>query len=122
MTKAELIKVTEARISRGGRGFDKPCTEEVKLQNKVIYALREVYKDDIWFAKISDRYNSGIPDIVGCIHGRFFAFELKDNIGKPSTVQRVVIQRIKDAGGNVWVVRTVKEALIHMITILKTLE
>ena len=122
MTKEELIIITKDRISKKGHGFCTPYKEESKFQTRLIYTLKDLYGDDIWFFKASDRYSSGIPDILGCIHGKFFAFELKDDKGKATTLQRMVMERIKNAGGKVWVVRTVEETLKNMITILETLE
>lgn len=42
---------------------------------------------------------SGIPDLIVCYLGRFIAFELKDNIGKPSTLQLEWARKIQAAGG-----------------------
>lgn len=122
MNVKELIKITEDTIKAGGEAISKPYTVESKFQDRLIRLLKNIYKEDIWFVKVSDRYISGIPDIVGCIHGVFFAFELKDDIGVPSKIQCVVIEKIRKAGGRVWVVRTIEEVLKSMIIILKTLE
>ena len=50
---------------------------ETQFKQRVIDMIRTEYPD-AWFKKISDRFQSGIPDILGCLpgkdgRGRFFA-------------------------------------------------
>lgn len=52
---------------------------------------------------------SGIPDIIVCWDGRFYAFEVKTETGRPTKLQEAVIRKIKAAGGAVAVVRSVDE-------------
>lgn len=52
---------------------------------------------------------AGIPDIIACINGRFFAFEVKTEVGKPTTLQEATIRKIQRAGGTAAVVRSVAE-------------
>lgn len=47
---------------------------------------------------------SGVPDIVGCFNGVFFAIECKANGNKPTALQLREIYRIVEAGGRVIVV------------------
>ena len=42
---------------------------------------------------------SGVPDIVGCLNGVFFAIECKANGGKPTALQLREIDRINAVGG-----------------------
>ena len=42
---------------------------------------------------------SGVPDIVGCLNGVFFAVECKANGGRPTALQLREIDRINVAGG-----------------------
>ena len=41
----------------------------------------------------------GLPDIMGCIRGRFIGIEVKAENGKPSDIQLERLQEIRDAGG-----------------------
>lgn len=41
----------------------------------------------------------GLPDIMGCIRGRFIGIEVKSETGKPSDIQLERLQEIRDAGG-----------------------
>lgn len=52
---------------------------------------------------------AGIPDIIACINGRFFGFEVKTEGGKPTKLQEATIRRILAAGGTAQVVRSVDE-------------
>ena len=52
---------------------------------------------------------AGIPDIIACIGGRFFAFEAKTQDGKVTKLQEATIRKIRAAGGVASVVRSVDE-------------
>ena len=52
---------------------------------------------------------AGIPDIIACIGGHFFGFEVKTEKGKPTKLQEAVIRKILAAGGTALVVRSVDE-------------
>lgn len=52
---------------------------------------------------------AGIPDIIACIDGRFYGFEVKTDRGKPTKLQEATIRKIIAAGGTALVVRSVHE-------------
>ena len=52
---------------------------------------------------------AGIPDIVACIDGHFFGFEVKTEKGKPTVLQEATIRKILKSGGTAAVVRSVDE-------------
>ena len=52
---------------------------------------------------------AGIPDIIACINGRFFGFEVKTETGKTTGLQDAAIRKINEAGGTAVVVRSVTE-------------
>ncbi len=52
---------------------------------------------------------AGIPDVICCYRGRFFGFEVKTAVGKPTKLQEATIRRIQKAGGTALVVRSVDE-------------
>lgn len=52
---------------------------------------------------------AGIPDIIACIDGKFYGFEVKTDIGKPTKLQEFTIRKINKAGGIAVVVRSVDE-------------
>ena len=61
---------------------------------------------------------AGIPDIIACLHGRFVAFEVKTETGKLSKLQEITIQRIREAKGKAFTVRSAAQ----VAAILKELE
>ena len=52
---------------------------------------------------------AGIPDIIACIGGRFYGFEVKTDSCKPTKLQEATIRKILAAGGTALVVRSVDE-------------
>ena len=52
---------------------------------------------------------AGIPDIIACVRGRFFAFEVKTDTGKATPLQKATLQKILASGGTAAVVRSVDE-------------
>jgi len=52
---------------------------------------------------------AGIPDIIACIGGRFYGFEVKTDTGKPTKLQEATIRKILNSGGTALVVRSVNE-------------
>jgi len=55
---------------------------------------------------------AGIPDIIACIDGRFFAFEVKQQpSGKMTKLQEITIKRIHKANGHAHKVTSVEEVI-----------
>lgn len=56
---------------------------------------------------------AGIPDVIACIGGRFFAFEVKTEKGtekgKATALQESALRKIQKCGGNAAIVRSVEE-------------
>ena len=52
---------------------------------------------------------AGVPDIIACINGRFYGFEVKTAVGKPTPLQSATIQKIIRAGGTALVVNSVDD-------------
>lgn len=119
-TRKELITKIERYLETMPPNYKLPCDTESKFQDRLISILKKIFGREIWFSKISDRYTSGIPDILGCLDGKMFAFELKDDEGEASLLQENTIDKIRKAGGTAWVIRTVEEALKILLTILRT--
>lgn len=53
---------------------------------------------------------AGVPDIICCIGGRFYGFEVKTERGKLTALQEATLRKIQEAGGVAAVVRSVEEA------------
>ena len=73
-------------------------TPEAKVKAKIKVILK-VY--DIYYAMpIGTGYgNSGVPDFLCCVRGRFLAIEAKAGKGKTTALQEFNLKRIKDMDG-----------------------
>ena len=52
---------------------------------------------------------AGIPDIIACVNGHFYGFEVKIDNGRPTKLQEATIRKILAAGGTALVVHSVDE-------------
>lgn len=55
---------------------------------------------------------AGVPDIIACIGGRFYALEVKTEKGKATALQEATIRKIQNAGGIAAIVRSVDEVRV----------
>ncbi len=78
------------------------------MQKETLFKLNVRPKLDAipksWWVKTQMLATCGIPDFLGVIKGIFVAIELKkDRYSKPSKLQLYVLEKIKSAGGRVYV-------------------
>jgi Holliday junction resolvase len=73
-------------------------TPEAKVKARVVATLKDegVY---YFFPATGGFGRSGVPDIVCCVAGKFFAVECKAGTNKPTTLQVNEIERIRRSGG-----------------------
>lgn len=73
--------------------------EEKQFEKKVREFLKTLPNQ--WNFKVFGNafQESGIPDIIGCINGRFIGLEIKSSRGKASDLQLYKIDLINKAGG-----------------------
>lgn len=92
--------------------FNRSPLEE-NLVTKIKKYLRTTYRRDAWFLKTagSAAQKSGVPDILICVRGHFFAIETKreDGSGRPSEQQLIECKNINAAGGHAMVSRDFNE-------------
>lgn len=86
----------------------KPIRESV-IVRRIMEYLKTLPECFSWKEHGGMYGTAGIPDIICCIGGRFFAFEVKNATGTPTKLQEATIQKIKAAGGTAVVVRSVEE-------------
>ena len=81
-----------------------PATPESKVKNKIKVVLT---KYSVYYAMpIGTMYgNSGVPDFLCCIKGRFLAIEAKAGKGKTTALQDKNLHLIEKAGGVSLVIR-----------------
>lgn len=74
------------------------ATPEALVKKKIRKILDEV---GVYYAMpIGTGYgNSGVPDFLCCVNGKFFAIEAKAGKGKTTALQDAHIERIHSAGG-----------------------
>ena len=73
-------------------------TPEAKVKKKVTDQLKEL--GAYYFFPLTGGFGKGgVPDIVGCYHGRFFAFECKAGKNKPTPLQQKNLDDIQKANG-----------------------
>lgn len=81
---------------------------EKSIQAEILRYLNEA--GFFWKDAAGPYQQRGIPDIVGVLHGRFCAFEVKRPLlGEATPLQERTIQRIQDKGGVAEVVTSVAD-------------
>lgn len=83
--------------------------KEANIVKAIMKYLRTVPGCFCWKEHGGMYGTAGIPDIIACIDGHFFGFEVKIDIGKPTKLQEATIRKILAAGGTALVVRSVDE-------------
>lgn len=76
---------------------------------KIANEFKREHPDDFWFYCPTDKFYSGIPDILCCYKGRWGAAELKTPKGKVTQLQAHTISEIQKAGGIVAVPRSAQD-------------
>jgi len=79
---------------------------EQQIQTKILKYLKSIGAYSIKTV-VSNR--RGIPDIIACIDGCFYAFEIKTNKGRILPLQEYELLKIKKAGGISSLVRSVED-------------
>lgn len=96
--------------------------KETKRQLKIRKGLEKEFPDS-WWKKIHGGWfqDAGIPDLIGCVYGLFFAFEIKEPDGELSELQIENIYDISLAGGIAAEVITLEQTIeIVYATLRKT--
>jgi len=94
-------------------------TPEAKVKKKVADQLK--FLGAYYFYPVTGGYGrSGVPDIVGCYRGNFFAFECKSGKNKHTALQDKNLTDINVAGGIACVVN--EENMMDIEKILKGIE
>lgn len=78
-------------------------TPEGKVKKKVAELLKQ-YGAYYFFPAMGAFGRAGIPDIVGCYRGHFFAVECKAGKGKTTAIQEAEIKKIQSAKGYAFVI------------------
>lgn len=88
---------------------------ESKLSKDIRVAIQNHYGPRVFVFKVwgSEHMMAGLPDLIGCIGGKFFGLEVKhpETRGVLSERQKYVGELIRGAGGYWAVVTNPREAL-----------
>lgn len=84
---------------------------EKEIVSKIMKHLKALPNCFAWKEHGGMYGTAGIPDIIACIGGQFYAFEVKTDAGKTTALQDATIRKIKAAGGTATVVRSVDEVI-----------
>jgi len=91
-------------------------TPEKRVKNQVVKHLKEFGKQVYYFFPATGGYGrSGVPDIVGCYNGKFFAIECKAGKNTTTKLQELELESISLAGGAAWVVN---EDNVHAVPLM----
>ena len=82
---------------------------EKEIVSAILRYLKTVPRCFAWKEHGGMYGTAGIPDIIACIDGRFYAFEVKMPVGKTTKLQEAAIRKILACGGTAVVVRSVDE-------------
>ena len=86
----------------------------VKAKIKAILKTHNIY----YAMPIGTGYgNSGVPDFLCCLNGKFFAIEAKAGKGTTTALQEKNLKAIIESGGDAWVVNETN--LVHLEEFVK---
>jgi Holliday junction resolvase len=86
-------------------------TPEKKVKQKVAKLLKEA--GAYYFFPATGGYGrSGVPDIVGCLDGKFFGIECKAGKNTTTALQELELRKIEESGG---ITMVVNETNIHYV-------
>lgn len=77
------------------------------LQPKCIKVLEQDY--NAYVIKITSASKAGHMDIIACIKGLFYGFEIKWKSDVPSELQKDKINKVIDAGGKAYFIHSTKQ-------------
>ncbi|MGN0366896.1 MAG: VRR-NUC domain-containing protein [Suilimivivens sp.] len=83
--------------------------KESDIVRAILRYLKTVQNCFFWKEHGGMYGTAGIPDIIACIDGRFYGFEVKTDEGTPTKLQLATIRKINAAGGIAQVVRSVED-------------
>lgn len=81
---------------------------ETVLKTRVLRMISKEFPN-AWVWKTSDRFTSGIPDLLIINMGCHIFIELKTGAGSVKPIQEFTIGQIKKSGGQAFVCRSVAE-------------
>ena len=87
-------------------------TPESRVKKRVAELLKK-YEAYYFFPAMGAFGRAGVPDIIGCYRGYFFAVECKAGKGKTTALQEAEIEKIRRAGGKAFVINETNLELLE---------
>jgi len=86
---------------------------ESKIQKEILTYLE---KEGCYVVKVVIANKSGVPDILFCKDGKFFAIEVKDKGKKKNTtrLQEMNLEKIRSVGGSAIIADSVDDVMLLM--------
>ena len=96
-------------------------TPEAKVKTKIKAVLKE---EGVYYAMpIGTGWgNSGVPDFLCCVNGRFLGIEAKANGNKPTELQKKNLMDIELSGGYTAVINENASDLQYLVELIKQLK
>lgn len=88
----------------------KHSLSESQIQSRFIKLLKNTHPD-AWVVKLSDKWVSGIPDVLMVKDGVANFYEIKSDRGEVSKIQKETHKQLKEAGASVFIVRLIEGVL-----------
>lgn len=103
-------------LNMRGISENKVLSENHDQHHSILLALNKIRGVHGW-VPCSGKLSESMPDIISCVDGKFVAFVIASSRKQPDYAQRRMMREITEAGGQVFIVRSVKEAIaaIHEI-------
>jgi Holliday junction resolvase len=79
---------------------------EQQIQSKIIKDLEEA---GAYVIKVRAGTKTGIPDIIACYAGNFYAFEVKRDRTKATPLQKYNVKKIREALGEAFIVNGLQD-------------
>ncbi len=83
--------------------------KEKTIVNNISTYLKTIPECFFWKEHGGMYGTAGIPDIIACVQGQFYGFEVKTETGTPTALQNATLRKINAAGGVAVVVRSVAD-------------
>lgn len=113
---AGAARPARRRVSPAGQGGvsrRESAAREASLVDRIEAYLKR--QPHCWVRKThGSGYTAGLPDLIGCLRGRFFAIEVKRPGEQPTALQAQELRRIRQAYGfALWV--DTYEAVVYFV-------
>ena len=97
------------RELQNGLVVSEMVVSERALTTKILRYLKTVPSCFAWKTHGGLYGMAGLPDIIACIDGRFYAFEVKTPVGRVTPLQEAILRKIRACGGIAAIVHSIDD-------------